>query len=246
MKRAATLLAVAMAAGCAAVPPRITGLGDSTTAGVTQSAGGSAPAARDPLGGWPGRLGRLLGDRARVTNRGLGGSTTSLWLTPPDGTWRGTPVRDFLLGNGWDFVPPPGAETLALAVLRADRPTIVLVLLGVNDLSFEVPERGGAATVAETVVRLRTLRAQALTVARVALVSTVLPNRHHPPELTEALNAGIRSAFPDYLPLAERFAAAGGTALLGDEVHPSEEGYQVLGEAVARELETRGLVAHAR
>ena len=49
----------------------------------------------------------------------------------------------------------------------------------------------------------------------------------------------------DALPLGERFAAAGWTHLLGDEIHPSEEGYEILAAILTEELATRGYLPGA-
>src|SRR5207244_2853326 len=78
--------------------------------------------ARDPLGGYPGRLQRRVGPQVRVLNRGLAGTTTAFWLTDPsseDGrrTWRG-------LLQLWPDLPragpPPGAQRLTPAPRRGD------------------------------------------------------------------------------------------------------------------------------
>src|SRR5262249_12897590 len=64
-----------------------------------------------------------------------------------------------------------------------------------------------------------------------------------PAEPRERLNARLREEHPDALPLGERFAAASWTQLLGDEIHPSEEGYETLAEILAEELAGRGYLA---
>src|SRR5262249_46964854 len=61
---AITLLALAGRGAVASPPVRVIAcLGDSITVGITRHA------ARDPLGGYPGRLQRRLGPEVRVLNR---------------------------------------------------------------------------------------------------------------------------------------------------------------------------------
>ncbi len=75
------------------------------------------------------------------------------------------------------------------------------------------------------------------------LLATPLPNHRDPPALVDDLARRIRAAHADALPLGERFAAADWERLLSDEVHPNEEGYELLARIVAEELERRGLIA---
>ena len=232
MSRRTCVLALlpALLAACghdpAATPRVVAFLGDSITYGTVRA--GPHGAGRDPAGGYPGRLQRLLGPRARVLNRGVGGATAGFWLldAPPTGE------------------PPPGARSLALAVLGRDRPDVVVILLGVNDLSMEWRRRGDAV-VDVALERLEKLRGQLASIAPTVLLATPLPNHRDPAALVDALARGIRAAHPDALPLGERFTAAGWEHLLSDEVHPNEEGYELLARAVADELQRRGLVDSA-
>lgn len=214
--------------------PVILCLGDSITYGTTK------PRHRDPFGGYPGRLQRRLGDRAVVLNRGLGGTTTTFWLANPGSTkgrelWTG--MRRMLADL--PIAAPSQASSLALAIAQIDRPDIVVLLLGANDLSSA---RNDPAIVDVVGNRLDKLRQQIMAVAPKVLVGTVLPNTRGHTGLRERLNAQIRTAHPDFLPLGERFTAAGWKNLLGDSIHPTEEGYEVLSEIVAEELLARGLV----
>jgi lysophospholipase L1-like esterase len=233
----------AVAAACAGAPPgvTITCIGDSLTLGSLRGGGGE-PRDTDAHGGWPGRLQRRLGGRARVLNRGVGGSVTLYWLASPTDT-AGRALWGIFHNLRADFPaePPAGARTIVEGVLEVDGATIAIVLLGVNDLASSAPDDVGV--VATTAGRLAQVLAAARTRARSVLVATIPPNRRDPPRLLEALNARIREAEPTYLPLAERFTAAGATALLSDEIHPNATGYQVLADAVGDELEARGLTA---
>lgn len=241
MRRLGLLAAVVLAAGCGTSPPtRIVCLGDSITLGVAHSAP-QEPPRFDPGGGYPGRLARHLGRRADVLVRAVGGATTSLWLAPPyDGAGRA--LWSFLVQRDAELPPepPPGAETVALAVLQNDRPDVVVILLGANDLMLDGPKQG-PAVVGQVVDRLVTLHDQALTVARVALVATILPSHRDSPPLRDAVNERLRARLPDVLPLAERFAGAGWDRLLGDEIHPNADGYELIATVVAEALERRAL-----
>src|SRR5262249_2411403 len=140
--------------------------------------------------------------------------------------------------------PPADATTVVAAVLAVDRPALVVVLLGVNDLDRDRAHRGPALA-DETVGRLVAVERAAAGVVPRVLVATLLANRRDPPELIARVNDGIRARWPDALPLGDRFAAAGGAELLGDEIHPSEAGHEVLAGIVADELARRGLVLRA-
>src|SRR5206468_4680092 len=128
---AVTLLACAGRSAATSPPTHVIAcLGDSITVGITHDGD------RDPLGGYPGRLQHRLGPGVRVLNRGLAGTTTAFWLTRPsseDGRriWRG-------LLQLWPDLPrvepSPTATSITRATLDADRPEVVVVLLGVNDL----------------------------------------------------------------------------------------------------------------
>jgi lysophospholipase L1-like esterase len=217
-------------------------VGDSITYGVTRAMRGR-PSENDPLGGYPGRAQVELGDRARVRNRGVGASVTRFWLTDP----RDVPGRalwDMLGRLGWQGfdapAPPAEASSILGGVLALDRPDVVVILIGVNDLEREHPPDGDV--VAATATNIEDLYRRAKLAAPAVLVATVLPNRRDPPALLAALNARIRAAHPDYLPLGERFAAAGWEQLLGDEIHPNTAGYAVLATALVDELQARRLV----
>lgn len=231
---AITLLALA-APGAAGSPPArvIACLGDSITFGITHHAD------RDLLGGYPGRLQRRLGAGVHVLNRGLSGTTTDFWLTPPaseDGRsiWRGLLQLWPDLPRG---EPSSTATSITRATLDADRPALVVVLLGVNDLGARPAD---AHIVEQTSARLERIRQEASSPGRTVLLATLLPNRRDPAEPRERLNALLRAEHPDVLPLGERFAAAPWTQLLGDEIHPSEDGYETLAGILAEELARRG------
>lgn len=201
------------------------------------------PNETDPLGGFPGRAQAWLGARARVHNRGVGGAVTRFWLIDP----HDEPGRALwaMLGRlGWhDFdapTPPDGAATILRGVLALDRPDVVVLLIGVNDIDRE---RGaGTDVVASAAANIEAMSLEAQRTPAAVLVATVLPNRRDPPAMLEALNARIRAAHPDYLPLGERFGAAGWEQLLGDRVHPNASGYAVLAAALVDELVVRGIV----
>ena len=247
MSRRTGVLALlpALLAACghdpAATPRVVAFLGDSITYGTVRA--GPHGAGRDRAGGYPGRLQRLLGPRARGLNRGVEGATAGFWLLDPrqgDGgtSWN---VLKGLLDAPPTGEPPPGARSLALAVLGRDRPDVVMIFLGVNDLSTEWSQRGDAV-VDVALERLEKLRGQLASIAPTVLLATPLPNHRDPAALVDALARGIRAAHPDALPLGERFTAAGWEHLLSDEVHPNEEGYELLARAVADELQRRGLL----
>ena len=225
--------------------PRIVCIGDSITEGVTRGAGGAGPTLRDPDGGYPGRLARLLGTRAHVLGRGIGGATTETWLTDPRGA-ENRALWGLVAKTGWeDFpltAPPSDAPSLLLAVLRADRADVVIVLLGTNDIGVD-RWKFGPAVIDRASEGLASVYRQARSVAPRVLVATVLPNTRDPAALRASLNVRIRAEYPDFLPLAERFEAAGWERLLGDLVHPNEEGHEVLARLVADELVARHVVS---
>jgi lysophospholipase L1-like esterase len=242
--RVAGLSAVALLAACAR-PPVISCLGDSITYGLVGGEGGGKRSRRDPEGGFPGRLQRRLGGAARVVNRGLGGSTTRMWLGMPGSEDRRL-AQILLATMQWqDFTAADGErapESLALATVERDRPDVVVLLIGINDLLIErfrvAPER----VVPETLERLVGLRRQVATVAPVVLVSTLLPNARDPPDMIAAMNAAIRARWPDHLPLGENFAALDWPRLLGDPIHPNEAGQEVIASMLETQLRQRGLV----
>jgi lysophospholipase L1-like esterase len=230
------VLALALAACRGHQTPVILCVGDSITAGFTRAR------QRDPAGGWPGRLQRHLGDRAAVVNRGLGGFGTADWLRDPTRDWFDVWGRSHAVWADAPKGPPPeGITTLLGGVLREAEPDVVVVLLGVNELGAMAREQHpGGCEIAEG---LRALRAEITDSGAVALISTILPNRRYPAWLVDEVNRRIRDDHPDHLPLAERFAAAGWERLLGDKVHPNEQGHEILAGIVAEELTARGLVA---
>ncbi|MFM7142428.1 MAG: hypothetical protein ACKO2K_11010, partial [Alphaproteobacteria bacterium] len=90
----------------------------------------------DPDGGYPGRLRSLLEGDLDVRQRGAGGSTLETWTGVP----RGDPAAlEALLRSLWPDLPtrvraPRPRQTALAWTLEADRPDIVILLLGVNDL----------------------------------------------------------------------------------------------------------------
>ncbi|MEY4948438.1 MAG: GDSL-like Lipase/Acylhydrolase family [Pseudomonadota bacterium] len=220
----------------------IDAIGDSITAGYVRSDGGNGGAEMDPGGGYPGRLGALLADGVVVRNRGAGGSTARLWVDPARS---GPSDLAALLHGLWPDLPAdaplPRPQQGPLSwTLAVDRPDAVLFLLGVNDLWLDAlrtgpPDPRGAAD--------RVVRAAAIaraTGAR-ALVATVLPNERDSAAVLEEFNRRLCEREPDCVPLGARFRAAGGTALLGDEIHPSQAGHQAIAEVMADALVAAGL-----
>jgi lysophospholipase L1-like esterase len=240
--RVAPLALLVALTGCAGPPPpTIVCIGDSITAGVTRSPVGTQPTEMDAHGGYPGRLQELVGNRARVRNRGVPAAGTAFWhARPTDG-----PALE-LGGSGWADLRmadlPPSAPTMLRAVLAVDRPDVVVLLIGVNDLYYG-QGMATAALVDASVTSLEALHLEARAVAPTVFVSTLLPNHRDPPEQIEAVNARIRAAHPDHLPLGERFAAADWERLIDDGIHPNAAGYALLAQTLAAELETRRLVA---
>src|SRR5262249_58459500 len=99
--------------------------------------GSTGNADRDRLGRYPGRLQPRHGPGVHVLNRGLSGTTTAFWLTTPaseDGRriWRGLLQLWPDLPRGQ---PSSTATSITRATLDADRPALVVILLGVNDLA---------------------------------------------------------------------------------------------------------------
>ncbi len=158
MSRRTRVLALlpALLAACGHDPatPRVVAfLGDSITYGTVRA--GPHGTGRDRAGGYPGRLQRLLGPRARVLNRGVEGATAGFWLLDPREGDGGTywNVLKGLLDTPPTGEPPPGAQSLALAVLGRDRPDVVVILLGVNasrNPASEPSRPGGARRCAGT------------------------------------------------------------------------------------------------
>jgi len=239
-------LTVVAACGTPSTPPVVVCIGDSITRGVQRPAVGGQTIQYDALGGFPGRLQRLLGSRARVVNRGVGGSTAEQWLLAPSDPAARTfrlMVRHGAALDGFPPVPPDArAGTVLEAVLRADAPDVVVVVLGTNDVNFERAERADVDQVADTVAaRVDRVHDVAARVADHVLVSTLLPNQRDPMAFTQATNARIRDHHPDYVPLGERLTPLW-RALLADGIHPNEAGYAAMAAIVAAELERRDIV----
>jgi lysophospholipase L1-like esterase len=238
-RAAAGLCALALV-GCGGEGPRavrvIACIGDSITQGIV------TPFVRDSAGGFPGRLQRRLGDRVRVRNHGVGAATAGLWLLDP-GTVDGARAWEIFTATMPD--PPQDASpatggSLVSTLLARERPDLVILLLGVNDVRELQGE--GAASIDTVARRVDEVYRQAASLVPVVLIATLLPNARDPAALVEAVSARIRAGHPDFLPLGERFAAAGGTRLLADGIHPSEEGHEVLAAILAEELARRGYV----
>jgi lysophospholipase L1-like esterase len=138
-------------------------------------------------------------------------------------------------------LPAPGRPLLR-AALERDRPDVVLVLLGVNDLYYERTDPPSTAVVERTVARLATVAAEARAAGATVLLATALPNRRDPPSRVAALNAAIRALAPDFVPTGERFAEGDWEGSLADDVHPNGDGYQRIADVLADELVRRGLV----
>lgn len=225
----------------------IDAIGDSITAGYVHSGDANGRRAQfDPEGGYPGRLGMLLDDGTRIRRRGVGGSTLATWTAEP----RGNPADlEALLRSLWPDLPSsarlPRPRQSALSwTLDVDRPDVVILLLGVNDLWLDAlvggpPDARGAAG--------RVSRAAASARARGSrvLVATLLPNARDPEGALEEFNRTLCELEPDCLRLDRDFARAGGTALLGDEIHPSPAGHQAIAESMADALVAAG-ISHRR
>ena len=240
---------------------RITCVGDSITYGVDGDALRANPIPFgtprrppvDRLGGYPGRLGRRLGTRAEILNRGIPGSTTAVWLdelrdgriidpaVAPDFTY-----VDLVRRVGWDgfdFAEAmQDAQSLLLATLRADRPDVMILLLGVNDLlpGLVAREPGAAKAI---VSRIGRLRRQAESQGYRVLVSSLLPTERDSLAEIDRVNSLIRLDHPDFLPLGAEFAAEAWRDLLSDGIHPSEAGYELIAEIVEDQLVARGLIS---
>jgi lysophospholipase L1-like esterase len=249
--RAAALLAslTAVLLGCTTRGPveRISCIGDSITQGFVR--GGANHTARfDPEGGYPGRLRPLLGPSVQVSNRGIGGSSARVWLADPhDGEGN---VYWNVMRKGHDDLAttelPKDARSLVDVVIQHDRPQLVIIQLGINDIGMarlaQESEARKDEFVEQLVEQLRELERQASRGAQTVLVATLLPNHRDPDDVRRKANRRIRETFPDALPLGEKFEAAGWENLLADLIHPNEAGHQLLAETVAEELESRGLV----
>jgi lysophospholipase L1-like esterase len=250
MRGARCFLCVGLLAGALDLPVqartlKIEAIGDSITQGVTHSGTGGAKAQFDSKGGYPARLQAELGDRVEVVGRGIGGSTTAQWLDVP----RATPeqLRRYLEANWPSFQPkrPPLENQAPIDyVLDIDRPEVVLLFIGVNDL---IPVGGkdvDPGKIAERVATLASI-ARKKPYVRAVLVATLLPNRRDPADALAETNRRICALEPGCVRLDEAFVAAGGERLLGDEIHPKEEAYAVIAATFAQALRDQGLLAPA-
>ncbi len=245
--RTAAVLAALLLPGRAAPAFTILVVGDSITAGIVKSGrSGSHPAEHDPEGGFPARLGALLGPRVRVVGRGAGGASTGFWLDAPVADPKA--ARRFL-ENLWpdlhaDRDLRDGESTLSW-VLDADRPDLVLVFIGINDLMEHKKDPGGPAP-APVAERIEAIVRVARTAKRPVLVGTLIPNKRDSKTIVAAVNARLRELEPDAVGLDEAFARAGGDALLGDEVHPDAQGQALIARTFADALQARHLLPPAQ
>src|SRR6185503_17885622 len=131
---AVLVLAGPVIATAADASPTIVCIGDSITYGIVRGAQDPADVRRDPMGGYPGRLQRRFGTRARVVNRGLAGGSARLWLLDPagDGAFFWDVVQRVF--PDLDASTSPDFPSILLRVLAADHPDVVVIVLGSNDL----------------------------------------------------------------------------------------------------------------
>lgn len=237
--RLITVVAGVLLARRAASAVTIVAIGDSITWGVTRSSNGATPGRHDSRGGYPARLASLLGPGVRVLNRGFSGSTSREWLRSFDD--RGADLRRFAETMWPDFHPtrdPRASENLLTYVLAQDRPDIVLVLLGVNDLRPGEPE-AAPMSVAERIASIgRGARAAGATV----LVGTVVATRRDPAAAVAATSEQLCRLEPACVRVDQALARKGGLSLLGDDVHLDERGQAVIAHTFARALRARGYV----
>lgn len=231
LRRAALLFVfVGPVPGCRGpgVPVVVVCVGDSITAGTVRAG------VNDVEGGWPGRLGRLLGHRARVVNRGIGGATAGLWA----GTAapRATAIYLRLMERRWPELAGADDAPLLDRVLVHDRPDVVVVLLGVNDLRVD-DSRDGERRLLGDLERL--VRDARLVVPNV-LVVTLPPVPGLSREAVARVNTGILELGA---PVISVWAEMDGReGLFADGVHPTPEGHQALAEIVRDTLVARGIV----
>ena len=186
MRRAGRLLCAGLAIACLAAPARagtlkIAAIGDSITHGITRSgrkADGTV-AQFDPRGGYPGRLQALLGPRVRVLSRGLDGFSAKRWLDLAGDSPETFPVRNFLEWSMPGFrveQPIRPDQSLIDYVLEAERPDIVILFVGINDLvEFDPADR--EPDVVASRVEAMAAKARSTPRVREVLVATLLPNR---------------------------------------------------------------------
>jgi lysophospholipase L1-like esterase len=245
--RTAAVLAALLLPGRAAPAFTILAVGDSITAGIVKSGrGASHPAQHDPEGGYPARLAALLGPGVRVVGRGAGGASTGFWLDPP--TTDPKTARRFLETLWPDLHADrdlrAGESTLSW-VLDADRPDLVLVFIGINDLMEHKKDPGGPAP-APVAERIAAIVRRARTATRPVLAATLIPNKRDATAVVAAVNARLRELEPAAVGLDEAFANAGGEALLGDEVHPNAQGQALIARTFADALRDRRLLPPAQ
>ena len=211
-------------------PRRVAVIGDSITLGRI-----------DPAGGFPTRAQALLrasqDTYTTVLNRGVGGATTSQWLTPPSGALWGT----FLQLHPDITGTLPEGVSMAEAVGTLDQPLdAIAILLGTNDVVFQ------RQSVSQVVANLHLLQERLAPLARVVWVSTLIPSSNiYALAAIEELNDAIRVEFPDFLPLGDEFLALPNWPdLMNDSLHPNEQGYAELAQFLASELVSRGMTGH--
>jgi lysophospholipase L1-like esterase len=232
------LALVAVLASCTgsdpASPVRILCLGDSITVGTTR---GGERDGHDAKGGYVGRLRARLGPAAEVVGRAFGGATAAMWLEDVSSPL-GAPLVQALRQVGPPLEVYPHARVVD-AVVGTDRPDVVVVLLGTNDLlAAREPDAVG-----RIMGDLHAVHDAAASGGARVLMATVLPTRRVNVAARDALNARIHAEFDDVVPFGERFADADWEHLLGDVVHPNEDGYELLAGVLADELRRRHLVA---
>ena len=226
---------------------KIVAIGDSITQGMThsgRSGPGGVKAEFDSQGGYPGRLQAELGGQAQIVARGLGGFTTKLWLDVPPAAPAWARERTQLEHAMPGFRPGRSIradEALIDYVLDVEKPDVVILFVGINDLPENQGKDPDPAKVAARVQALA-VKARAKASRRTVLVATLLPNRRDPAWVVAETNRQICALEPRCVRVDEAFAAAGGERLLGDEIHPREEAYAVIADTFATALRKRGLV----
>src|SRR5262249_49485019 len=157
------------------------------------------------------------------------GFTAKLWLdVPPDAPpWaRDRAILEQSMPGFHPGRPPRPEEALIDYVIDVEKPDVVILFVGVND----VPEsRRMGRHPAQIVARVMALAAKARAKPKVkaVLVATLLPNRRDSATVLSEINRQICKRDPRCVRVDKAFDAAGGERLLGDEIHPREEGYAV-------------------
>ena len=227
----------------AAAPSTMVALGDSITWGVVRSGlPNGPPMERDPAGGYPGRLAAILAPDERILNRGLSASATEDWLGRPLAIAPG-PMRALLEATWPDFRPgrEPAADEKMVDYVRAtDRPTVALVLLGVNDF-LRARMAGRPAEPAAIAARVGEIAARLRAAGAIVLVATLPPNQRDTPAELAATNERLLAHDPDCVRLDLALQPTSGLPVLGDEIHPSAWGHALIARAFAHALKARGL-----